>query len=178
MHNDITRLRALFAKIMDLHHEILDHVLEVNKKSKEQTYSDPDMTDGGYLLREVGSLLNECRKEAEQSCELFGKILAARIIQRSVSNPNASDMTRGTLASAQANMKMEAQIPKSGTMDYDLFLRHIGLPDPVAKTGLLKPDWKKVSEYVTKRAEDGKTTTPGLGKTWPKYSCTFRKIST
>jgi len=70
---------------------------------------------------------------------------------------------------------MQVALPKKFTEEYFQLTDFFGVPRDVAETGILRLDWKKVTEYCTKLTEDGKLIPEGFGKKYPLYSTVYRR---
>jgi hypothetical protein len=152
------------------HWSILVDKMRKNILDKEQ------LADVGYLLRQGEKLLDDWRKDCKAAKELAGKIIALQILQSAESlSGEGEDVARGDIAIAIPDLKMEAELPKKGTPEYEAFLGHFGVNAGTAELGILKPDWKAIGKLVTDAAQDGKKFPPGLGKKYPRYTATFRR---
>jgi hypothetical protein len=66
------------------------------------------------------------------------------------------------------------KIPTKGTPEYEEFLRNLGVPDSLIKSGLVCADFKGVTEYVTQLFGEGKKLPHGISQSWISYVGTFR----
>lgn len=176
--HEIVKLSDVLCQdVRDLHRRLMDLSAAVNHGMKSASLSLAEQADAGFLFRDLMNVFDECRKEAKATQELAGKLIAARVIQDSVGKPGASDNVKGKLCSATAQMRMEAQLPEKGTPERLALLVHFGVPKELAESELVKPDWDKMAEHVTELAQKGKKLPPGVGKSWPKFWCVFRRNS-
>lgn len=174
--DDIEILAAQLGKLVDLHHDILTHLLHVTALIKKSDYSKEDLCDIGFLCREFESLLDDFRKDMKARKEMTGKIIAMQLMKESLSDLDATDSVKGKLARGTATLRMQAALPKQGTDEYTDLLDFFYVPRLAIGDGILKLNWKSVEEMATKLAEEGKPLPPGITKTYPVYSTIFTKL--
>jgi hypothetical protein len=73
---------------------------------------------------------------------------------------------------------MQAALPKKFTEDYYKITDYFEVPRAVAEAGVLRLDWKQVTEYLTHLMNDGKPVPEGFGKQYPLYVTVYRKKKT
>lgn len=133
-----------------------------------------DLADLGFFCREIENTLDDWRKTTKAFKEKLSSVLAMRIMQdpANLNAETAEDTVRGKFASAKADLKVFAELPKRGTANYDMLLNFFGVK---GDTELIKPDWQAMKREVTRRAEMGEPQPPGLGKQYPEYTVIYRR---
>lgn len=146
-----------------------------NELLKSRKLSSEELCDFGFFSRELEKLFDELRKEAKARKELCGQIIAYRLTQASLSDPTMKMQVQGEFATGTPDVKMEAALPKKFTEEYYQLTDHFSVPREVAASGILKLDWKRVTEFLTKQMNDGKPIPKGFGKQYPKFTTVYRK---
>lgn len=141
---------------------------------KSEGLENSDLADLGFFCREIEKALDDWRKTAKAFKEKLSSTLAIRIMQdpANLNADTAEDTVYGHYASAKADLKIYAELPKRGTPEYDALLRFF---DIKGDTDLIKPDWQAMKKEVTRRAEMGELQPPGLGKQYPEYTIIYRR---
>lgn len=169
------KLQDVFGECQLLYNLVYGFLSEATPTIKSKVLDNSELTDFGYLCRELENLFDELRKEAKARKELCGAIIAYRLIKESLTDPTITMRSKGTLATGTPDIKMQAALPKKFSEEYFQLTTFFGVPRDVAETGILRLDWKKVTEYCTKLTEDGKPIPEGFGKKYPLYSTVYRK---
>lgn len=146
-----------------------------NELLKSKQLNSEELCDFGFFSRELEKVFDELRKEVKARKELCGQIIAYRLVQASISDPTIKMQVQGQFATGSPDVKMEAALPKKFTDEYYQLTDYFGVPRDVAASGILKLDWKQVTEFLTKRMNDGKKIPDGFGKKYPRYTTTYRK---
>jgi hypothetical protein len=139
--------------------------------------SDADLTDIGFLLRECEKFFDDARKEVKAKKEMISRMLALKITKRFTEDPNTELRSRGELAIATPDVAIRPKLPKAGTIEYEQLLTFLGVPPEVICEGTLTIHFKRMSEMLTKMAEEGKNPPPGLVGTYTDNTCVFRKTN-
>lgn len=171
----VRKLQIVFSECQLLYNLVYGFLSGATPTIKSKALDNAELTDFGYLCRELENLFDELRKEAKARKELCGNIIAYRLIKASLTDPTITMKARGTLATGTPDVKMQAALPKKFTEEYFKITDFFGVPRDVAETGILRLDWKKVTEYCTQLTEDGKPIPEGFGKKYPLYSTVYRK---
>lgn len=174
-HDFTRRLDVLRQQLADLHKEVVEASGEASKLIKNNKLDKADLCDAGFLFREMKDLLHDCKKETNNCQDLAGRVLAARVTQESMQDSTVTDFIKGNISTANADVKMEAQIPDPDSHEYLALMEELGVPKELRGTRLIRLDWNKFTEYLTQRHSEGKPKLKGLGKEWPRYLCVFRK---
>lgn len=146
-----------------------------NELIKSKDLQNAELCDFGFFSRELEKVFDELRKEAKARKELCGQIIAYRLVQASISDPTIKMQVQGQFATGTPDVKMEAALPKKFTDEYYQLTDYFNVPREVAASGILKLDWKQVTEFLTKRMNDGIKIPEGFGKKYPRYTTTYRK---
>jgi len=166
-------LEKLIREFGDLHHELMLELGNITAKLKKREYSKEELCDIGFLCRELERSFDDWRKDCKARRELAEKVLAYSVMMESLDG-EADDVVRGKLARAVCDVKKEAIIPKRGTDEFYSLMEHFGVTGEA--TEVLKFDWKRMAEFVTKLAEEGKEVPKGIDRTIPKYKATFTRL--
>jgi len=169
------KLQSVFGECQLLYNLVYGFLSESTPAIKSKALSNEELTDFGFLCRELEKLFDELRKECKARKELCGSVIAYRLIQESLTDPTITMKSKGELATGTPNLKMEVQLPKKFTDEYFQLTDFFGVPREVAETGILRLDWKMVTTYCTKLLEDGKSIPEGFGKKYPRYVTTYRR---
>lgn len=174
---DLNRLFRLVNDLRKLHHDFYNHLSLVGDRMKQQKYSPSELVDLGFLCREAETLLDDWRKDAKARKEIAGSLIAMKVTQDSVSNPNTPDTVKGTLARATAQCRMAPVLPSRTSPEYIMLLKSLGFTDQVIGKKYVDIHWKHLEEHVTELAEAGLPMPSGLGKTFPTFTATFTRLS-
>lgn len=169
------KLQNIFEECQLLYNLVYGFLSEATPTIKSKILSNEELTDFGFLCRELEHLFDELRKECKARKELCGGIIAYRLIQESLTDPTITMKSKGTLAIGAPDVKMEVGLPKKFTDEYFQLTDFFEVPREVAETGILRLDWQMVTRYCTKLMQDGKSIPEGFGKKYPRYVTTFRK---
>jgi hypothetical protein len=145
----------------------------VENRIKKGLVEAPEMTDIGFLLRELERAFDEMRKEAKMRKEFISRILAAKCVA-SLNEEQTVGKFVGDLATATPDAKVYPKVPKPGSVEYAELLRYFGVPDPVIKAGVLKPSFTQTQEWLQARAAEGLNPPDCLG-TYSDAICVFRR---
>lgn len=171
----VKKLRGVFEEVQLTYNLTYGFLSEITPTIKAKELTVNDLTDIGFLCREMAKIFDELRKECEARQNLCGSIIAYQLITKTLTDPNASMKSKGELATGTPKLKMQAALPKKFTPEYYQITDFMGVPRDVAETGVLRLDWRRVVEYCTEMAEKGKKMPEGFGKQYPLYTTTFRK---
>jgi len=169
------QLQKVFEEAQLLYNLVYGFLSEATPAIKSKALDNIELTDFGFLCRELENLFDELRKECKARKELCGSIIAYRLIKKSLTDPTITMKSKGVLAIGTPDIKMQVALPKKFTEEYFQLTDFFGVPRDVAETGVLRLDWKKVTEYCTKLTEDGKPIPEGFGKKYPLYSTVYRR---
>lgn len=170
-----------FAKILGecqmLYNLVYGFLSEQTPQIKSKKLSSGELTDFGFLCRELENLFDELRKECKARKDLCGSIIAYKLVQESLTDPTAAMQSRGTLATGTPDVKMQVGLPQKFTDEYFQLTDYFGVSRSIAGTGILRLDWNAVVEYCTKLANEGKEVPLGFGKKYPLYQTTFKRLT-
>jgi hypothetical protein len=173
-HDDVKRLLALYDQLRSLHRLFYDHVSLVGDRMKARKYDLQDLTDLGFLNSKVAVMMEEWRKDAKARREFADRLICLAVMEAGLSDPSkAEERSQGSLASGSPDVKMEVAPPEPGQPGYVELARHLGMPEDAIQKGLVKFSWTKLSELITKAAEDGAPPPPGIGKPWPVHNVRY-----
>jgi hypothetical protein len=150
-------------------------LLETTPDIKANKISEGNLVDHAYLYRELERLFDEMRKEVKARRELASSKAAYSRVKKCVQDPSTDLTIRGEIATGTPEVKTQAALPKKFSEGYYQFCEAMGVPLSIAEAGVLKLDWKQVTELCTQRHAEGKPIPPGLGKEYPLYFCILRK---
>ena len=146
-----------------------------NELIKSKQLKSEELCDFGFICRELENILDELRKEVKARKELCGSIIAYRLVQAAITDPSISMKVKGQFATGIPDVKMQAGLPKKFTDEYYQITDHFKVPRAVAESGVLRLDWKQVTEFLTKQMNDGKPIPKGFGRQYPLYVTVYRK---
>lgn len=146
-----------------------------NELLKSKRLTSETLCDFGFFCREMSKIFDELRKEANARQDLCGQIIAYRLIQASINDPSLKMKVKGQFSSGTPDVKMQAALPVKFTDDYYKITDYLKVPRDVAASGVLRLDWKQVTEFITKLMNEGKPVPEGFGKQYPVYVTTYRR---
>ena len=173
---DSDRLKLALEELKEFHHNLQGLLFEVSDRLNSNKYTEdlPEWTDVGFLCREISMLLDESRKEAKARWELASSSLAKHVMVQSMTDPAIEIRCKGTLCSVRFNQTVEATLPKNGTKDFEDLMKWLGV---TRLDGVVKPDYMKMSEMLTQRAQDGERPPPGVGRPIMKNTAIYTRRS-
>ena len=153
-------------------HEANMHLTPLLEAAKNQDME--DLADCGFLMREMADTLDDLRKECNARKDIISTILAVRMTRDFLDGASTEMITRGELASATPDVKVEPMIPKAGTPEYASMCKALGVSQEMIETGVLKPHYKHLSTWLTERVEKALPTILEI-PTRTTTSCIYRK---
>jgi hypothetical protein len=178
-HDDVKRLHAAFDSLKDFYRRFYDFVSQLDAKLKAGKYDVQDMTDMGFLFRELERLADEqLRKDCVARKDHINSALCEAIMAVVANNPNADDKAEGTLATGRPDSKFQTAPPKPGTPEFAVFMKWLGVSDPsMYENGVMKVSWSEMEKVITTCVEEGIPLPPGIKKenVWVKHNVTYRK---
>ncbi len=179
-HEHVDELNAIRLKLLKfqldssaLFHDILDLI-------KSESYTPVDGCDIGWCFREIENYADELRKEAKARKELIGRLLAFRVTQDAMNDPDLLSKEgaltiRGRFCSGTPEVKQQGAQPKRGSEDYVKLCNFFGITDDaLIESGTVQFSFNKLGDLVSGLMVDGKQLPPGITKTYPLYSTIFR----
>jgi len=168
--------------------EFLDNVSSTYENTVEQCYrllsllqgdslTEEQLCDMGFMLRETEKFLDDARKEVKAKKEMISKMLAVKITKAYMEDPSREMRARGTMATATPDVHIRPKLPKIGTPEYATLLGWLGVPDASIEGGTLSIHFNRMSEMLTRMAEEGKNPPPGLVGTYTDSNCVFRRLN-
>ena len=144
---------------------------------RDEIYALPpeELTDIGYLLREISKFFDNARKDYNSVRELIELNLCKALVENTMQDPETEQLFRGVLASATPKVKQQPQLPKRGTEEYNQLCKWVGVPQEEIDKEYVTFHFPTLTEIMTKNAENGLPNPPGILGVIPKFSCTFRK---
>ena len=181
MHEQIKAAKGLRDEIVAYHKEVYDFIAVTHESVTKMKISMEDLTDMGYLCREMEKYFDELRKEVRSRKELIGKLLAFHVARQSLNEAAGIEVTiKGELATGTPDVKLMPKVPESGTDEFRECMEYLGVSSSqLDESGdCLRLSFKGMQALVTKLAEEGKPMPPGVTKSWPVYTTTFRRRKT
>jgi len=177
MHEDVKKLQELYDQMSAMRDYAYAMFQDVGKLVKGKKLDNPDLVDAGFLLRECEEKLDDWRKDCKAYKTLVGKYLALAVMQdpNNVNDATAEATVKGELASATPDLKSFAEIPHYGSEDFINLMADLGISGEAVDRGLVKVDWKRMKDEVTRRDQEGVPLPSGLGKKYHEYRCTWRR---
>lgn len=178
--SDSEKLNVLWAELQEVHKRVYDDLAWISRQMKVAgSYSLQELTDIGFLCREMERLLDDWRKDCKARKELAGKLLAKGVLDSAEATDLEASLTvRGELATATPDVSMVAELPKAGTPEFVAYCEFYGIPKDKADNELfpLAIHWKRAQLDLQQRMERGLPQPPGLGKKFPHYFAIFTKL--
>jgi len=162
-------------EVRTLYNLVYGFLSKNNELIKGKGLNSSELCDFGFMSRELENVFDELRKEVKARKELCCQIIAYRLVQKSIEDPSIKMQVKGQFATGTPDVTMQAALPKKFTPEYYQITDYLGVPRQVAETGVLRLDWKRVTELLTQYMHDGKTIPEGFGKKYPSYKTTYRR---
>ena len=159
------------------HHYAVEVCYRLRPALQDDTLSESELCDVGFMLRECEKLLDEARKEVKSKKEMISKMLAVKITKSYMEDPSREMRAKGTMATATPDVNIRPKLPKAGTPEYVTLLAWLGVPDSAIEGGTLSIHFNRMSEMLTRMAEEGKNPPPGLVGTYTDANCVFRRTN-
>lgn len=163
------RLNTLLEELM---HATMDYHVDLDRAIG---LSEADMTDLGYIQRDMERRLDELRKECKARQEGIGRLLCLAIVSRFGRDSSTELIARGVLAIASPDVKKKPIMPKKGTPEYTELLTYFGMTDQrLIDSGSVSLHYMHLSAHITQLAEEGKNP-PACLRTETEPRVTYRK---
>lgn len=173
MHEDIVALIKEYKNLNDFYLKYYGLLSAVRDAAKDKKYTLPESVDLLYVIRETSKLLNDLRKESDGVENVMINITCLLYLTKSDDKP-----IRGKLATGSPNVSMIAKIPnmKRDPEEFAALMEYFGIPRGPIEEGILKPYWPGLCEHISRCAEEGKPTPPGVSKDsqYPLYKMSIR----
>jgi len=118
----------------------------------------------------------ELRKIAKGRKELGVKLMGFHLATQDLSDPgNCQDRIEGELAYARVTPRVIPKIPAKGDSNYVSFMKSLGIPEDLLEGGLVKADFRSVSNLITEMVKNGEDLPLGVEKTWTEYVANFHE---
>lgn len=181
MHEQVKMAQGLRDVLVAFHKEVYDFIAVTHDGVTKMELSMEDLVDMGYLCRDMERYLDEMRKEVKSRKELIGKLLAFHVAQQSLNDTEKLQVTvKGELATGTPDVKLQPKIPEPKTEEFSQLMEYFGLSrDRLAGIeDCLRLSFNGMRDLVSRLAEEGYPMPPGVVKTWPVYTTTFRRRKT
>ena len=148
---------------------------------KDDLYALPpeELTDIGFLFREIGVTLDAARKEYTKQREIIEKQLCLSCVKAAIAagfdDAYMEKTYKGTLATCKPSIQMRPKVPKRGSPEYADLCRWAGLPEDEISRGYVTFHFPTLTKLLTENAEKGLPNPPGINDVMPKYCVTFRR---
>lgn len=175
MGQDVENLKYLYDEFMRDYQQFYDFLSVLSAKVRERKLPIHDLTDLGFLCRELENKSDELRKDAKARKEQIGELLANSQMDASLTNPQQSDDTVwGNLAYGKVDVSVRVDPPAPGTNEYLVLMKYLGVENPHQ---CVKFDWKKIQELALRLVETGgpKALPPGLSNPVPVSTTVFTR---
>ena len=163
-------------KYEDAQATLVDTLIVLNQL-RDDLYALPpeELTDIGYLLREIATFFDNARKDCNSVRELIELNLCKAMVENTLRDSETEQIFRGVLASASPQVRQQPQLPKRGSEDYRKLCEWAGVPSDEIEKGYISFHFPTLTKVLTDNAEKGIPTPPGILGVIPKFACTFRK---
>jgi hypothetical protein len=175
MIKETENLQDIKIKFQSLHPELYNWLSTTIEDVQQNKFSIETITDQAFLCRELETFFQEMTKLVRSRKDLCIKIMGLYLAMQSLENPETvQDKLTGEIAVCRVEPKTMPKIPAKGTPEYGEFLRNLGVPEQLIKSGLICADFKGVMEYVTQLSGEGRKLPNGITQSWTSYVGTFR----
>ena len=156
-----------YVKLKDLHAESYEKIIHFRQKMS--SFSKEDLVDFAFVLREMGKLADDIRKECVLAKDTAERLVCLIWI---TNNDEAELIVRGKYGSGTPNIRLMSSLPKQSTSpkEYNALMTYLGIK--VSDNELVRPHWPAMTEHITALARAGKPLPPGIDpkKTYSLYS--------
>lgn len=177
MHELVHETQKLHEKLKRTYETTYAHFVKVRDVDQAEL-TQGDRADLALLMREVGDMLDDLRKEAGANRELLDKVMCL-IWTTEAEDSLLGKSIRGEIATATPDVRMAVNPPhpKRDRAKYELFANWAGLSAEFAESGLMRPHWPTLREMLSERMAQGKPLPPGIdaSDTYAVYSTTLRR---
>lgn len=170
----VSESHALLQDVQDLYHKIYDFIART--QSRVNKIEDPieDLVDIGFFFREMGKVLDECRKDCQGRSDLIGKIIALYVAKNALNDPDSwKGVIHGRYASGSPDLKQAPKLPKRGTEGFDQLMQFLGITKEQSE--FLSFRFSEMRALISDKVERGEKLPPGVDATFSEYSTTYRK---
>lgn len=176
--NNLDELVRKYAALRDLHLEIYRIITDVQDGIKSGKYTMKDMVNAMYVLRETGKFGDDIRAECERLTHLLEKACCALFVTASTAGDIDGGPIRTGLTTGTPKIRMAAALPsqRDNPEAYDALMNFYGIPKHTVELDVIRLYWPKFVDHMTRLAEEGKPTPPGIdvNRTYPVYSVGLR----
>jgi len=180
-HEHTTKLNKFRLDMVRLKMTIQGLLDEVTEMIMSESYSRQDQVDLGWIFRELENLCDDMRKDSKARKMNIGKLLAFRLVSETLAEEEDelhvtedSGRAEGVYATGTATMSMKSPLPKPPTEEYTNLCRFLGVDEDWIESGIVGFRFQNLGKLVTRLTEEGQPLPPGISKTFPEYSMTFR----
>ena len=130
-----------------------------------------ELADMAYALKKIMEIFDEVEKRTRNTYELAERLLCMMWAQAGDSDP-----IRTPYCTITPRIRMAAQIPKKGSVEYEELMKALGITVELQATDAVRPHWPGLVDYVTELLTNGRQLPPGVdpNKTYPVYGVTIR----
>ena len=174
----VPRLQRALEATQAFHTKLLLLLIDASEELKSAgALGRPEIADVGFLCREMENIYDELRKEVKARKELAGRIIAEESARRVTQDPSAEMNVRGTLCTAQPDVKLIPSIPRPGSPEYERLCQHFGVAEEFAGLGVIRYHFNTMVDYLAKLMAEGRPLPDGIVKTYSQFTTVFRTRS-
>lgn len=176
LRQEIVRAQELLSELSELYKKIYNECSATFQEIRRREFSSEELTDIGFLFREMENIGDTIRKESKGRKELCAKLICAAVVEASLNDPtDALSRVDGRLATFNPNVKFISSLPKKDDPEYDEFLEWIGVSKEVIAKGLLNFRFNEMCDLLTHLVSEGKPVPKGFKNSVPMYGGVYRR---
>ena len=151
----LEQAQALHTQMIELHYELDEGI-------RAGTVSTPDLVDIGFFHRDMENTMREMRSDARKRKETASRLIAYRVAKESLADPSLTARAAGQYATCVPDAVVRPVMPKSDSLEYQVLLRSLGVPEEMIATKALTPHYEHLGEYLKVLSEQGRPMPRGL----------------
>ncbi len=171
----VDEIRAAISSSAKLGSIIRVMVLQIAEQVKAGDLDKADMCDIGFFARELIEQIEDTRKDIKAMKALVDKIACIKVMQETLQDPSKEQSMKGEFSSGRPHYKKIVTLPKKDSPEYQKMLDYFGVSEIGQKLGVASISWKRVCDFVSERAESGKTIPDFLPKVFDEFTVIHRR---
>lgn len=125
-----------------------------------------EQADLSYVLREVGKLLDDLKKEVEKASKQATALACADWMKQVRDGEFSSEKIKTEYVTATPDIKVGCSLPKLSTDpdNYYELMDFLGIPREVSEKDFIRIHWPNFVEFISKLQQEGRPIPPGIDK--------------
>jgi len=163
-------------KLVEFQEQLIHFHYQLSPEVKEGEIDLSELTDVGYLHREMEKTLEELLRDVRAQKNFLSRILAIKITKRVLRDPTLKLQSKGQLAKAFPDAKVVPKLPRKDDPKYSVLLKALGVEEDSITRQLVMVYWPKFCEYITELTAEGKPLPEGIISSKVEPQVQFRRL--